>query len=125
MTLEPHHVNLLVERLSATIARSLDYPFATSPEFFVDYDIATARQLIRMVQRVAVQREEVARYPATWWDAVKERFAPEWFTRRWPIEYTTLGMEVLYPKVLIPRMQHSVRFVSYKPSDIMPTWSNH
>jgi hypothetical protein len=25
-------------------------------------------------------------YPADWWQAVKERFAPRWFLRRWPVE---------------------------------------
>lgn len=26
-------------------------------------------------------------WPRTWWDAVKERFAPAWFLKRWPVVY--------------------------------------
>lgn len=41
----------------------------------------------------------VIRYPKTWWDAVKERFAPAWFRDRYPIEFVTITstLEELYP----------------------------
>lgn len=28
--------------------------------------------------------------PETWWDHVKERFAPKWFLNKFPINYTTI-----------------------------------
>ena len=30
--------------------------------------------------------------PADWWESVKERFAPAWYTRRWPIRYDHLRL---------------------------------
>lgn len=41
------------------------------------------------------------RAPLNWWEAVKERFAPEWFLNRWPVEYRTEDIDVfaLYPRV--------------------------
>lgn len=27
------------------------------------------------------------RWPETWWDHLKEAKAPEWFNKRWPVEY--------------------------------------
>lgn len=43
-------------------------------------------------------------YPADWWEAVKERFAPEWFTRRYPVRYLsrTIKVDAMYPKVQVP-----------------------
>ena len=61
--------------------------------------------------------EEVnIQYPRDWWQAVKERFAPKWLKRRWPIEYslTKIDITAFYPKlafsaldspgVIIPRI---------------------
>lgn len=31
--------------------------------------------------------------PMTWWDAVKERWAPAWFRRRWPVQKETLCVD--------------------------------
>lgn len=45
-----------------------------------------------------------AHYPATWWEHVKARFAPQWFLDRWPVEYAsvTLQARALYPKISLP-----------------------
>ncbi len=43
-------------------------------------------------------------YPATWWDAVKERWYPGWAKRRWPaqkIKHKLIARE-LYPLVSLP-----------------------
>lgn len=44
-------------------------------------------------------------YPRDWWEAVKERFAPVWFTRRYPIRYIDHSVKAyaLAEKVLIPK----------------------
>lgn len=37
---------------------------------------------------VAAKKESVTvRYPADWWQAVKLRFAPQWFLGQWPVLY--------------------------------------
>jgi hypothetical protein len=40
-------------------------------------------------------------YPTTWWDAVKERFAPLWFLERWPVRYSEVMLELanVYPNL--------------------------
>lgn len=46
--------------------------------------------------------EEYAfRAPANWWEAVKERFAPEWWLTRRPIEYRIERIDAvaLYPSI--------------------------
>lgn len=69
---------------------------------FVDH--ATGN-LIREL-RVAVYGKEhmdrhVVRFPADWWQAVKERFAPAWFRDRWPVVFTEIGVSLkeLYPDI--------------------------
>jgi hypothetical protein len=46
-------------------------------------------------------------YPRDWWEAVKERFAPAWVLKRWPVQRTTHVVKVrdLYPEAnfAIPR----------------------
>jgi len=53
--------------------------------------------------------EITVRYPADWWQAVKERFAPGWFRRRWPIEWnkTVVDVRAVYPKMAMPEETHS------------------
>jgi hypothetical protein len=62
----------------------------------------------------SIQRQ-VVRYPATWWDAVKERFAPRWFLRRYPAKYVVveLAAEAIYPhlNLQIPS-EHSVVYIT-------------
>ena len=44
-------------------------------------------------------KKHVVEYPKTWWDAVKVRFAPAWFLRKWPAEYVvvTASLSETYP----------------------------
>lgn len=62
----------------------------------------------RLVQelRVAIFGKDhpgkhVIRFPADWWQAVKDRFAPAWFRDRWPVRFTevTASLAELYPHV--------------------------
>ena len=38
-------------------------------------------------------------YPADWWQAVKERFAPKFILNRWPVKYIKhyIDVNVIYP----------------------------
>lgn len=37
---------------------------------------------------------ETIKVPLTWWDHVKERFAPEWFLGRWPVNYRAIEIRL-------------------------------
>lgn len=70
---------------------------------FQDFKSECDRRLIRQV-RLAVfgkshPTKEVVKFPADWWQSVKERFAPKWFLKRHPVRYTTVtaSLEELYP----------------------------
>lgn len=52
------------------------------------------------------------KYPADWQQAVKERFAPAWFRRRYPVRYTEhhITVDAVYPelskRLKIPKESH-------------------
>ena len=48
------------------------------------------------------QLEEVdIKYPADWWQAVKDRWFPEWAKRHWPVMFTRhhVNVRALYPTI--------------------------
>jgi hypothetical protein len=65
------------------------------------------------------EREVVAaEWPADWWQAVKERFAPSWFLRRWPVKTKRASMtaRVAYTKLPyhFPEEKSIVQFVRHE-----------
>lgn len=44
--------------------------------------------------RTYLYARTVDKWPATWWDAVKERWFPEWAQKRWPVEWVMLKQVV-------------------------------
>lgn len=48
---------------------------------------------------------DLARWPADWWQAVKERFAPTWFLNRWPVKWETKEVKHTFEvKAVLPRV---------------------
>jgi len=65
-----------------------------------------ARRQLVMTMRAAIYgkdhpKRHVIRYPETWWEAVKERFAPAWFRDRYPVRFVEISasLEELYPEI--------------------------
>lgn len=56
-------------------------------------------QLDRSVYGDQSVSREVARFPATWWDAFKDEFFPAWALDRWPVKYEEVraSFEAHYP----------------------------
>jgi hypothetical protein len=52
------------------------------------------------------------KYPADWWQAVKERFAPAWFAKRYPVVYKEhhITIDAVYPelskRLKLPKESH-------------------
>jgi hypothetical protein len=47
---------------------------------------------------LAVPAKHGVTFPRDWWQAVKERFAPRWFRRRWPVAYDRYDAEMVFPQ---------------------------
>lgn len=69
--------------------------------------------------------KHVIRYPKTWWDAVKERFAPAWFRDRYPVCFVevTASLDEMYPDLTLelPDKNPVVKFIVREDS-VYPVW---
>ena len=63
-------------------------------------------------------KDHVIAYPTTWWEHLKERFAPKWFLERWPIKWTVhqYRADALYPSIALPEKENGI--VVYYSHDI-------
>ena len=85
-------------------AKMVDWSFANPVRVSVDSMIEyQGAHLLQMIKDVLVQRELLAEYPATWWDAVKLRWFPQWALNRWPAAMNRIDGLILYPKIALPR----------------------
>jgi len=69
-----------------------------------DFFRADAESAILVVSQWIASRtltDETIRWPATWWEAIKERWLPEWAKRWWPVVYKVrrLRAKDLYPNI--------------------------
>jgi hypothetical protein len=115
-------VNLFVEKYHHETL--IDWPFAERPVFEFRQVIEHLAVALHALQEVLVQRKCMAEYPSNWKEALKERFAPAWFLRRWPVRKTRIDMEVLYPEIAIPERKHTVRIAVRRPDDWLPPYSD-
>jgi hypothetical protein len=100
------------------ISHVVDWPFAERPRFDARESlIYPGALMLRAIQDVLIQRECVAEYTPTWWDAVKDRFAPRWFLARWPARKMRIDMHVLYPKIALPKQPHSIKLRTWDATD--------
>jgi hypothetical protein len=66
---------------------------------------AAAATLTSLIWGQVIHDEEIS-YPEDWWEAVKQRWAPAWALRRWPVKMhtTTIKLSELYPEYRSPRL---------------------
>lgn len=55
--------------------------------------------VMQITTMVAGERVKEIRYPLDWWQAVKERWFPKLFLRRWPVQYHIWKIDFLYPEL--------------------------
>ncbi len=73
-----------------------------------DYDLRKGAFYNRMSTYVMAMPDEVTTdsvsFPATWWDAVKQRFGPRWLTLRYPVRMTTRTLSVSTYRAVCPHL---------------------
>ena len=107
------------------LTKELAYSFGEPPEVMLTpfLDAMTDDIAVRVVQSVwgrNLQRQEV-RWPATWWEAVKERFLPAWAKERWPVRYrvVTLTARELWPLLSFPGRMGRGRVVTVAKTELL------
>jgi len=83
---EIQNIQCSLERVLAT--KRVDLSELQRASISTSYDPWSDGIVIWLTAQIAAWRgkQEVhICYPATWWDAVKNRWAPAWWLRRWPV----------------------------------------
>lgn len=70
------------------------------------YDVVMRATLVRINRWVLEQEAEriLCSYPADWWQAVRQRWAPKWWLKRHPVQMTTkmATVKATYPTLIHP-----------------------
>jgi len=63
-------------------------------------------------------------YPIDWWEAIKERWFPDWALKRWPVKYkkVTVKAKAFYPNVFIPEERYFIRLTKEETFTDYPDW---
>ena len=67
--------------------------------------------VLRVRAQIFGEHLQKVAYPATWWDAVKQRFMPRWLQRWFPVQLQHWSAIALYPKVSLPKEDHILRMM--------------
>jgi len=97
---------------STVVLEKLKYAIITFvPEAMID-DIRTSEHVSFIANDFAIQlrgfiwaeeksaQRQVVTYPLNWWQAFKERWAPKWALKKWPVQYKRVELDVkaIYPE---------------------------
>jgi hypothetical protein len=58
--------------------------------------------VVKITSEIAGERLSRVEWPEDWWQAVKQRFAPSWFLRLWPVKHVVFEARALYPRLKLP-----------------------
>lgn len=92
---------IVLEKLRISIEQAIslrDMNFARNhAEMSAQIDDFARALIIRLATYLLAGPEEVRvdveeKWPADWWQAFRERWAPRWWLRRWPVRYKTLSI---------------------------------
>lgn len=61
-------------------------------------DAGTDWILRTIIREYHARTGDQIKYPSNWKEAIKERFAPRWFLKRWPVRYDTLERFIAFPE---------------------------
>jgi hypothetical protein len=92
------------ERVPVMAATDIAPSWHSDISFAVERDIARTRLLAQLqTYAVGMVSERIIihkQWPADWWQAVRERWLPAWWLRRWPVRYEFLDINrPLYARV--------------------------
>jgi hypothetical protein len=86
----------------------------------------TRRIATEKLEIVEIEATATVRYPATWWQHLKERWYPKWMRTKFPVQYTIstetnkskVEARSFYPKVSLPDHAHYVSLVKLNENSV-------
>lgn len=116
---EIQEIVLNIERMGALRKIPLRYVDVDRVEFSCSIERCMGEMVLSIDHYVATQQLEriEVKYPADWWQHLKQRWYPIWAIKRWPVKYTCQQMEAkaLYPKIALPNKDPYVVMRVMKP----------
>jgi hypothetical protein len=116
--METSYETIKLEKVKFALLQYLSNELISDIRFTDDY---LSDMIIAQVRGYVWAEEvgkEFVRYPADWWQAVKERWFPAWAKRKWPVKYTSWKLEIkaTYPdfRPALPDNQVVYRVVKQK-----------
>ena len=93
MEVQRHTIEIAVDPYIANL--DIDFVLDRTGDLFVRLTACAAEERRTVIVDVG---------PATIWDYIKQEYAPQWFLRKYPINYTqkTFDMRALFPEYKIP-----------------------
>ena len=112
------HSSVNLEKVKAQIQRYIPRGKLTGDtRFHAEWNYEIDAMAVRLERTVWSERlgDEEVRWPATWWDAVKDRWFPAWLKRRFPVEWKHADFTVYrgYPDIVRPS-DRSTLFITRK-----------
>jgi hypothetical protein len=110
MNLENTYKEIVLDRLEFCIRNYTEFKqveyLKSIGEFksFQDFDKnALVNEMRLFIYGKEHPEKNLVKYPSNWWESVKERFAPPWFLRKFPVEYTKIYVKFqeLYPDLKV------------------------
>jgi hypothetical protein len=65
-------------------------------------DYISRGMVLRLDAFLAGENLNQIKYPTDWLESVKERWAPKWLLKKYPVKYTTYNITAYYPQMAIP-----------------------
>ncbi len=105
-----------LKKLTVYLVRKCD-PLVAAHNYDLGLFYRDAAEVLKATVTIAMQEEELTKYPSDWWQALKERWFPKWMKQRWPIKYNEVWAYHKFPDLEIPesllgREKVSVRIIS-------------
>lgn len=107
--------SVVLEKIKLGFLQSI-HPHLLEPEVSIGDDYFTGLLIANVTGFILGERgaKETIRYPADWWQALKERWFSLWAKVRWPVRWTVheIDTKTLYPnfRVSMPRETHVLKF---------------
>jgi hypothetical protein len=115
---EPVVTEVVLEAMKVAVAKRFS---RSRVECYAELEFDTDCMVARLEQYVLSERlaDECVVWPATWWDAFKERWFPWWWLRRWPAKHAHADFTVYrgYPDISLPEQRNTLFIQRQWPDD--------
>ena len=87
-----------LQKLKYAIIASVPEAIITDVRLIDHFDFISNEVVAQVIGIIWSQQLEEIKYPRDWWQAIKDRWFPNWLKERYPVIYTIVDVKAKYPK---------------------------